>query len=76
MKANLQFASILVAGCASILLSLPVAARPTNPGQDQGTAQTQSGPQQSPQHVACAHVCSCRWTPTCACVLAAAACSI
>jgi hypothetical protein len=43
MKANLQFASILVAACVSVLLSLPVVARPANPGQDQGTAQTQSG---------------------------------
>jgi hypothetical protein len=44
MKANLQFASILVAVCVSILLGLPVVARAANPRQDQGTAQTQSGP--------------------------------
>ena len=44
MKANLQFASILVAACVSILLSLPATARPANSPQHQGAAQTQSGP--------------------------------
>ena len=43
MKANLQFASILVAGCVSVFLSLPAFARPANPPQDQATDQTQSG---------------------------------
>jgi hypothetical protein len=46
MKANLEFASILVAVCVSILLSLPATARPANSPQDQGTAAApaQSGP--------------------------------
>src|SRR5580704_7382543 len=44
MKANLQFVSILVAACVSILLSLPATARPADAPQDQGAAQTQSGP--------------------------------
>jgi hypothetical protein len=49
MKANFQFASILVAASGSVLLSLPAAARPANPPQDQGTAQTQSGPHDKKQ---------------------------
>jgi hypothetical protein len=44
MKANLQFVSILVAACVSVLLSLPATARPADSPQDQGAAQTQSGP--------------------------------
>jgi hypothetical protein len=51
MKANLQFASIFVPACLSILLSLPVVARSANPRQDQGTAQTQSGPHDKNQKV-------------------------
>jgi len=43
MKAKLQFASIFVAACVSVFLSLPAFARPANPPQDPGTAQTQSG---------------------------------
>lgn len=49
MKANLQFASILVAACLSILLSLPVVARPASPRQDQGADQMQSGPHDKKQ---------------------------
>jgi hypothetical protein len=50
MKAKPQFASIFVAACVSIFLSLPAfARRPANPPQDQGTAQTQSGPQDKTQ---------------------------
>lgn len=45
MKAKPQFASIFVAACVSVFLSLPAFARPANPLQDQGTTQAQSGPQ-------------------------------
>jgi hypothetical protein len=41
MKANLQFASLLAAAGVSLLLSLPVLARPANPPQNQDT-QSQS----------------------------------
>lgn len=49
MKANPQLASIFVAACVSVFLSLPAFAHPANPSQDQGTAQTQSGPQDRTQ---------------------------
>jgi hypothetical protein len=49
VKANPQFTSILVAACVSVLLSLPVVARPANPRQNQGTAQTKSGPHDKKQ---------------------------
>lgn len=44
MKAKLRLTSIFVAACVSVFLSLPAFGRPANPPQDQGTAQTQSGP--------------------------------
>jgi hypothetical protein len=50
MKARPQFASIFVAACVSVFLSLPAFARPANPSQDQATAQTQSGAQDKTQH--------------------------
>lgn len=43
MKATFRLASIFVAAYVSVFLSLPAFARPANPSQDQGTAQTQSG---------------------------------
>jgi hypothetical protein len=49
MKAKLQFASIFVTACVSVSFSLPAFACPSNPGQDQGTAQTQPGPQDKKQ---------------------------
>ena len=49
MKAITQFASILVAACVSVLLSMPAVARPANPPQDQGTAQSQSVPHDKKQ---------------------------
>jgi hypothetical protein len=49
MKAKPQFASILVVACVSVFLSLPAFARLANPPQDQGTAQTQSGPHDTKQ---------------------------
>ena len=42
MKVNPQLASIFLAACVSVFLSLPAFARPANPPQDQGTTQTQS----------------------------------
>jgi hypothetical protein len=42
MKIKAKFASIFVAACISAFLSLPAFARPANPPQDQGTAQTES----------------------------------
>lgn len=42
MKIKAKFASIFVAACILVFLSLPAFARPANPPQDQGTAQTQS----------------------------------
>jgi hypothetical protein len=42
MKAKTKFASILMAACILVFLSLPALARPGNPSQDQGTAQTES----------------------------------
>jgi hypothetical protein len=42
MKAKTNFASILSAACNLVFLSLPAFARPANPPQDQGTAQTES----------------------------------
>jgi hypothetical protein len=42
MKIKAKFASIFAAGCILVFLSLPTFARPANPPQDQGTAQTQS----------------------------------
>lgn len=49
MKSKQQFASIFAAACLFVFLSLPAFARPANPRQDQGTAQTQSGPQDKKQ---------------------------
>jgi hypothetical protein len=51
MKSKLQFASIFVAACVFVFLSLSAFARPANPRQDQGTARTQSGPQDKKQKV-------------------------
>jgi hypothetical protein len=45
MKAKPQFALIFTAACVSILLSMPAFGRSSNPRQDQGTAQTQTGTQ-------------------------------
>jgi hypothetical protein len=42
MKIRAKIPSICLAACILVFLSLPVFARPANPGQDQGTAQTQS----------------------------------
>jgi hypothetical protein len=42
MKIKTKFASIFVTACILVFLSLPAFARPANPPQDQGTAQTQS----------------------------------
>ena len=42
MKAETKFASIFMAACILVFLSLPALARPGNPPQDQGTAQTES----------------------------------
>jgi hypothetical protein len=50
MKAKPQFASIFVAACVSVFLSLPAFARPANLSQDHETAQTQSGAQDKTQH--------------------------
>lgn len=52
MKSNSQFASIFVALCVSVFFSLPVFARPAEPGQDQGTARKQSAPQGKKQKAA------------------------
>lgn len=49
MKSKPQFGSIFVAACVSVFLSLPAFARPANPRQDQGTARTQSEPQDKKQ---------------------------
>jgi hypothetical protein len=49
MRAKPQFASVFVAACVSVFLSLPAFARPANRRQDQGTARTQSGPQDKKQ---------------------------
>jgi hypothetical protein len=45
MKAKSQFASIFVAACVSVFLSLPAFARPADSPQDQKTGQAQSVPQ-------------------------------
>ena len=50
MKVKPQLASIFLAACVSVFLSLPVFALPANPPQDQGTAQRQSGPQDKTQN--------------------------
>jgi hypothetical protein len=42
MKIKAKFASIFVAACIVVFLSPPAFARPVNPPQDQGAAQTQS----------------------------------
>ena len=42
MKIKAKFASIFVAAYVLVYLNLPALARPANPPQDQGTAQTQS----------------------------------
>ena len=49
MKRNFQFASILVAACAIILLSRPAVARPANPRQNQATTPPQSAPHDNNQ---------------------------
>jgi hypothetical protein len=49
MKVKPQLASIFVTACVSVFLSLPAFGRPANPRQNQGTAQTQSGPQDRKQ---------------------------
>jgi len=49
MKTRPRFSSIFIAACISVFLSLPAFARTANPPQDQGTAQTQSGPQNKTQ---------------------------
>ena len=49
MKSKPQFGSIFVGACVSVFLSLPAFARPANPHQDQGTARTQSEPQDKKQ---------------------------
>ena len=49
MKTKPRFASILMAACVSVFLNLSAFARPANPAQDQGTVQTQSGPQDKTQ---------------------------
>jgi hypothetical protein len=49
MKAKPQFASIFLAVCIPVFLTPPAFAHPANPSQDQGTAQTQSGPQDKTQ---------------------------
>jgi hypothetical protein len=49
MKSKQQFASIFVAACVCAFLSQPAFARPANPPQDQGTARTQSRPQDKKQ---------------------------
>jgi hypothetical protein len=50
MKSRLQFGSmIFAAACVSVFPSMPASARPANPGQDQGTARTQSAPQDEKQ---------------------------
>jgi hypothetical protein len=42
MRAKTKAASILIAACVLVLVSLPALARPGNPPQDHGTAQTES----------------------------------
>jgi hypothetical protein len=42
MKIKAKFASLFVAVCTVVFLSPPAFARPANPPQEQGTAQTQS----------------------------------
>ena len=49
MKAKPRLASIFVAACVSVFLSLPAFACTANPPQDQGTAQTQSRPPDTTQ---------------------------
>ena len=51
MKSKQQCASIFLAACLYVFLSMPAFARPANPRQDQGTAQTQSGPQDKKEKV-------------------------
>jgi hypothetical protein len=50
MGTNDKFASILVAACVSIFLSVPAFARPADPGQDQRTAQTQTAQKDKKQN--------------------------
>jgi hypothetical protein len=52
LKSNIQFASILVAACVSILFSLPATAHPANRGQNQAPAQPQSEPHDKNQKAA------------------------
>ena len=51
MKAKTNFTSIFWAACILVFLSLPAFARPANPPQDQGTAQTESVQQGEKQKV-------------------------
>ena len=51
MKMKAKFASGFVAACILVLLSLPAVARPANPPQDQGAAQTQPVPKGDKQKV-------------------------
>lgn len=49
MRSKTELTSIFTAVCVSVFLSLPAFARPSNLRQDQGPAQTQSGPQDKTQ---------------------------
>jgi hypothetical protein len=49
MKSKLQFGWFFVAAYVSVFLSLPAFARPANARQDQGSAPTQSEPQDEKQ---------------------------
>src|SRR6202035_1191121 len=51
MKSETQFIAIFVAVCLLLFLSLPPVARPANPPQNQGTAQTQSAGEDKNQKV-------------------------
>ena len=49
MKSGPKLASVFVAACVTVFLSVPVFARPATPRQDQGTARTQSEPHEKKQ---------------------------
>jgi hypothetical protein len=49
MKSKLQFGWFIVAACVSVFLSVPAFAHPANPRQEQGSARTQSEPQDEKQ---------------------------
>jgi len=51
MKSETTFIAIFVAVCILVFLSLPPVARPANPPQNQGTAQTQSAGEDKNQKV-------------------------